>query len=419
MLANSDGQRDVDENRAVRASYAAVQATAGISASTCHIEPDSDRTLIYSSTATLSASELGKQPSSPHDLRVALVAPPFIPVPPRKYGGTELFIAQLATELHQAGAKVIVYANGESDLGEIEVRSKYPKSAWPLYGTTDEVLKNLDNTAWAIRDALTCCDIIHLNDAVGLAFEPFTNVPFVYTMHHPHIPVLTEHYQEFPRVNFVTISDFQRAREPLPRIRTIHHGLNFSTYRLQVQKSNYLSFLGRIAPCKGTDLAIAIAKKVGIPLKIAGDVQPLNQDYFDQEIKPHLDGEFIQYLGEADLPAKNELLGNSAAMLFPITWDEPFGLVMIEAMACGTPVLGLARGSVPEIVKPGVSGYVCQSLEELVASIQCLGKLSPARIRSYVEEHFSVARMTRQYLEIYHSALVRSERDHTHAPAVI
>ncbi len=142
-------------------------------------------------------------------------------------------------------------------------------------------------------------------------------------------------------------------------MRTIHHGIDLNAYRLQTKKQDYLSFLGRIAPIKGTHLAIEVAKKSGIPLKIAGEVQPIFQDYFDSMIKPHIDGKFIEYVGEADLAAKNELLGNSLAMLFPIQWNEPFGLVMIEAMACGTPVLALPGGAVEEVVRDGISGFVC------------------------------------------------------------
>src|SRR5439155_21276517 len=134
---------------------------------------------------------------------------------------------------------------------------------------------------------------------------------------------------------------------------------------LKTKKQKYLSFIGRIAPVKGTHLAIEVAQKSGIPLKIAGQVQPAFQDYFDVEIKPKIDGKFIEYIGEADMDAKNELLGDSMAMLFPIQWNEPFGLVLVEAMACGTPVLALPGGSVPEIVRDGVSGYLCTSVEEM------------------------------------------------------
>jgi glycosyltransferase involved in cell wall biosynthesis len=148
-----------------------------------------------------------------------------------------------------------------------------------------------------------------------------------------------------------------------------------------------------------------------MPLKIAGQIQPRDREYFAREIKPHLDGNFIEYVGEVDLAAKNDLLGNSSAMLFPIRWNEPFGLVMIEAMACGTPVLASSGGSVAEVVRPGISGYVCSSVQQLVTSVQQLPALAPANIRKYVERHFSSASMARAYLQTYRESI----GEHLHA----
>jgi len=187
------------------------------------------------------------------------------------------------------------------------------------------------------------------------------------------------------------------------RARTILHGIDLSQYRLYEQKQQYLSFIGRIAPIKGTHLAIEVAERAGIPLKIAGDVQPINRDYFEAKIKPKIDGKFIEYIGVADLKAKNELLGNSLAMLFPIKWDEPFGLVMVEAMACGTPVLALAGGSVPEIVRDGVSGYLCRNVRELAKRAKQI-QIPPRIIRNYVEKNFSLERMVAEYALVYEEA---------------
>ena len=170
------------------------------------------------------------------------------------------------------------------------------------------------------------------------------------------------------------------------------------------QKQQYLSFIGRIAPIKGTHLAIAVAKHAGIPLKIAGDIQPMHREYFEAKIKPHIDGKFIEYIGLADLEAKNELLGNSMAMLFPIKWDEPFGLVMVEAMACGTPVVSLPGGSVPEIVRDGISGYICHSVSEMAKRIKNI-QISPRALRQYVQENFSLERMVAQYASLYEEAV--------------
>ena len=328
-------------------------------------------------------------------MRIALVAPPFITVPPTRYGGTELFIAQLAEGLQQRGVDVVVYCNGESTV-PVERRSLYEKAQWPLEGEIYDNLKDLNHTSWALQDAAESCDIIHVNNVPGIVFSRFLRQPVVYTMHHPHLDGLSEIFDYYPEVQYVTISDFQRRLERVPRIRTIYHGLELDQYHCCAeQKQDYLAFIGRIAPTKGPHLAIEVAKRSGMPLKIAGEVQPMFREYFEQQIEPHVDGKFIQYIGEADLEEKNELLGGARALLFPILWDEPFGLVMIEAMACGTPVLALPGGSVPEIVQPDISGYVCRDIEEMTARVKALA-IPPGTVRAYVEERFSLERMVKE-----------------------
>jgi glycosyltransferase involved in cell wall biosynthesis len=315
------------------------------------------------------------------------------------YGGTELFVGQLALGLKAIGIDVVVYTNGESTL-PMEKRWLYEKAQWPIEGEMYDNLKDLNHTSWAIRDAAATCDIVHLNNVAGLVCSRFVDKPFVYTVHHPYVRGLHDFYNFYPAVSYVTISDSQRVQLTLAKIRTIHHGIDMSAYQPNLNKRSYLSFLGRIAPIKGTHLAIEVAKRSGIPLKIAGEVQPIFRDYFDSQIKPHLDGKFIEFVGEADLETKKELLGNSAALLFPILWDEPFGLVMIEAMACGTPVLALSRGAVPEVVKNGISGYLCSSPEEMAAQAKELD-LDPVSVRRYVEENFSAASMVAKYTALY------------------
>ena len=346
-------------------------------------------------------------------IRIALIAPPFIAVPPARYGGTELFIAHLAEGLQDRGHDVVVYANGESEIG-VEVRWLYPHNHWPIKGEMSETLKEMVHTAWAMRDAARDCDVIHTNSIPGIPHSQFLNLPLVHTIHHEQEDVLSEFYSHFPDVHYVTISDFQRKREKMPLMRTIHHGIDLDRYNCCSTKRGYLSFLGRIAPIKGPHLAIAVAKKSGIPLKIAGEVQPMFQDYFDSEIKPHVDGKFIEYIGEADLEDKNELLAHSIAMLFPIQWNEPFGLVMIEAMACGTPVLALPGGSVEEVVQDGVSGYVCRSVDEMVSRVRDVGsRLPPQQVRQYVQKYFSVDRMAGDYERLYQEVVTPRSRDHS------
>ena len=349
-------------------------------------------------------------------MRVALIAPPFIPVPPKKYGGTELFVAQLAEGLKKQGLDVVVYANGESTV-QAEVRYLYETSQWPIEGEVFANLTDFNHSAWAIRDAIKTCDVLHANSAPALTMSRLIDKPMVYTMHHVHEETLSNFYAYHPEIEYVTISDFQRHREKMPRMRTIHHGLDTNLYTWRDGKREYLSFLGRIAPMKGTHLAIEAAKKSGIPLKIAGEVQPCYRSYWESQVKPHVDGKFIEYIGEADLPAKNELLKNSLAMLFPIQWNEPFGLVMIESMACGAPVLAFSGGAVEEVVADGVSGFVCKDVDDMASRAKALAShFKQEKVRAYVEEHFSVERMAADYAELFREVV--ASRELLAAPAV-
>jgi glycosyltransferase involved in cell wall biosynthesis len=335
-------------------------------------------------------------------MKVGIVAPPFIPVPPRKYGGTELFIAQLTSMLMRMGHDVIVYANGESTVSA-EVRWIFPTTEWPV-DPASAVVKNLTHVAWAVRDAAAACDIVHLNDALGVFFSEFIGPPVVHTLHHPHEPQLSDIYQRYPEVHYVTISRFQQQQEHMARLRTIHHGIPLDKYEFRDRKQPYLCFLGRIAPVKGPHLAIDVAKRTGLPLRMAGEIQPMFRGYWETAVRPQVDGRHIEYVGEADHDLKCELLSNAMALLFPIQWDEPFGLVMIEAMACGTPVLALSGGSVEEVVKPGVSGWICRDVDEMAARALALA-IPAATCRQFVSERFSAESMAANYAALYHDAL--------------
>jgi glycosyltransferase involved in cell wall biosynthesis len=332
-------------------------------------------------------------------MRAAIIAPPFIPVPPQTYGGTELFIAQLASGLTELGHEVVVYANGESRL-PCEVRWLYERSDWPLGDPAMGTLKNLVHTAWAMRDLGDEFEVVHLNDTLATVFTPFVRTAAVKTLHHPHEPSLSAVYERHPDITYVAISEFQRQQHSMPRLCTIHHGLRVTDYTFEPQKGEYLLFLGRIAPLKGTHLAIDIARRTGRPLKIAGEIQPPFREYWEHQVAPYVDGRQIEYVGEADFAAKNELLAHARAMLFPIQWDEPFGLVVIEAMACGTPVLALPGGSMPELVKDGVNGYLCADAAEMAHRAAHLD-IDPAACRAYVDTHFGIDLMVRRYETLF------------------
>jgi glycosyltransferase involved in cell wall biosynthesis len=338
-------------------------------------------------------------------MRIALIGPPFIEIPPRRYGGTELFIGALACELHRRGHDVTVYGNGESRL-PCRVKWRYAHADWPLDDPLRSQLKNADHTAWAIQDAAASADVVHLNDVVGVPFTRFIDLPTVLTVHHPHEPALTQQYMQYPRIHYVMISRWLARREPMPQGHVVHHGIRVTDYTFSNEKDDYVAFLGRMAPCKGPHLAIEAARLAGVRLKLAGEIQPVFREYWEEQVRPQIDGDQIEYVGEADHTLKNALLSRARALLFPIQWEEPFGLVMIEAMACGTPVLALAGGAVDEVVRVGVNGWICRDVADMAAHAASLDVPPPIACRQFVAEHFPVARMADRYLEVYRRALV-------------
>jgi glycosyltransferase involved in cell wall biosynthesis len=239
------------------------------------------------------------------------------------------------------------------------------------------------------------------NDALAVPLTRFFGPGrTVLTIHHPHEPPLSELYLRHPSVHYVAISAAQAAHERMPNLSVIHHGIDLDEYRLSTGPRRYFAFLGRIAPCKGVREAIDVAHRTGIPLKIAGEIQPLFRRYWETEVRPLVDGRNVEYVGEADLDGKNELLAGARALLFPIQWDEPFGLVMIEAMACGTPVLAIGRGSVPEVVDHGLTGWICRDVDEM-AEAALTRRIDPVACRRRAEERFSVERLGDDYERLY------------------
>lgn len=342
-------------------------------------------------------------------MKIAMISTPYLPVPPKGYGGTELIVGLLTDQLVKRGHDVVLYATGDSHT-TAALKARYQRSVWPPKSIYMNPVKEIDHVSWAIREAEEWgAEVIHIHCALGIALQSYTKIPMVYTIHHPWDEESCSYYQRYQNVHYVAISDYQRQRHGrLMKLRTIHHGLDLSRYTFQANKEGYLAFLGRIAAVKGVHLAIEAARRAGMRLIIAGDIQPIHRDYFEREVEPRIDGEQIEYIGEADHEMKVDLLKAANALLFPIQWDEPFGLVMIESMACGTPVVAFPGGSVPEIVKNGVSGYIVNSVAEMAAKIAELNTLTPVIIRDYCQRYFSHDRMADEYEAVYQQAAAES-----------
>lgn len=358
-------------------------------------------------------------------LKIAQVAPPWVSIPPKKYGGTETVISNLTEELVRRGHEVTLFASGDSTT-KARLVSAFPKALYdsgvpwtngfyPLYHAV---------TAFERADEF---DIIHDHfQFFGLCFSAFTKTPVVST-HHGDFETAekdTAKYQILKKFRdnfFVSISDSQRKYSSigLNFIATVYNGIDLKEFKFSDKSDNYLVWLGRITEKKGILIAIEAAKKAGLPLKIAAKVDinnPPDVEFFEKKVKPLIDGKSVYYLGEADFIQRNDLLRNALALLNPIQWNEPFGLVMPEAMACGTPVIAFDRGAIREIVKDGQNGFIVEPLNKnkeintdgLVEAIGNIGKISRKECRKTVEENFTVKIMADKYEEVYYRILEKN-----------
>ncbi|MBR0707984.1 glycosyltransferase family 4 protein [Bradyrhizobium liaoningense] len=342
-------------------------------------------------------------------MRIAQVAPLFESVPPRLYGGTERVVYFLTEELVRQGHKVTLFASGDS-ITSAELVPCTPRALRldpDVHDPFPHHMLLLDK----VRQRAEDFDLLHFH-VDYLHFPLFrTHAGRTLTTLHgrqdlaDHMPF----YAHFPEMPLVSISNAQRA--PLPRanfVATVYHGLPLDLHKPTFEpRCGYLAFLGRISPEKRPDRAIAIARETGLPLKIAAKVDKSDETYFRDVIAPMLDGGGVEFIGEINESQKTEFLGNAAGLLFPIDWPEPFGLVMIEAMACGTPVLAFRSGSVAEIVEDGINGRIVESVEEAVQAMPSLLALDRRAIRARFEERFSATRMAADYVKVYQKLLRR------------
>jgi glycosyltransferase involved in cell wall biosynthesis len=342
----------------------------------------------------------GEKPAK--SMRIAQVAPLYESVPPRLYGGTERVVSWLTEELVSLGHDVTLFASGDSVTNARLV--PVCKRALRLDSDCIDPLPHhvlmLEQVFRQARDF----DLIHFHtDYVHFPLTRREQTPCLSTLHgRLDLPDLVPIYENFREVPLVSISD--RQRQPFPWVNwqgTVHHGLPRSAFAFDEGKSGYLAFLGRISPEKGVDQAIEIAKRSGRVLKIAAKVDPADREYFEKVIKPLLDHPLVQFIGEIGSAEKNAFLGNAAALLFPINWPEPFGLVMIEALACGTPVIAHPFGSVPEIVADGTTGFIALDIDSAVDAVERIGEIDRRNCRKHFEQHFTAERMAQNYLDIY------------------
>jgi glycosyltransferase involved in cell wall biosynthesis len=335
-------------------------------------------------------------------MKIAQIAPLVESVPPSLYGGTERVVSWLTEELVRQGHDVTLFAAGDSRT-KARLEAIVPR-ALRLDGIHNSLPYNiimLDRVAIRQQDF----DILHFHIDFfhyplfrGMARRTLT------TLHgRQDLPELPDIYRAFPHMPLVSISDNQRL--PVPPVNwqgTVPHGLPEGLLRQGTGEGGYLAFLGRICADKGILPAIEIARRAGLSLMVAAKVDPADQKYFDQSVKPVLENSpHVIFIGEIDDSQKQQFLGNAKALLFPISWPEPFGLVMIESMACGTPVIAFNCGSVPEILEDGVTGFVVNTVEEAALSVGKLDDLSRTRIRGRFDERFSAETMARAYVKIY------------------
>jgi glycosyltransferase involved in cell wall biosynthesis len=343
-------------------------------------------------------------------MKIAQVAPLTEAVPPKLYGGTERVVAYLTDALVELGHEVTLFASGDS------VTKATLAPMWPRALRLDPNVKDhfvplfmqLETVARRAHEF----DVIHCHlDYFGYPLLRRLGTPSITTLHGrldlPELPALYDLYGDIP---VVSISDSQRV--PLPQanyVATVLHGLPQNLLAKGSGRGGYLAFLGRISPEKAPDAAIRIAAKAGIPLKIAAKVDRVDQEYFKTTVEPLLSLGDVEFIGEIREDQKEEFLGNAAALLFPIAWREPFGLVMIEAMACGTPVIAVENGSVPEVLENGVTGFIVHSEQQAIDAVGRIGSLDRDRIRAEFDRRFTAHRMAQNYLKLY-ARLIQARR---------
>jgi glycosyltransferase involved in cell wall biosynthesis len=343
-------------------------------------------------------------------MRIAQVAPLYESVPPKLYGGTERVVSYLTEELVRQGHDVTLFASGDS-VTQARLVAPCPSALRLDPRCVDRLAPHIALVDQVLQRAHEF-DLIHFHiDYLHYPASRYCQVPHVTTLHgRLDLLDLVPLYKQFPELPLISISNAQRT--PLSWLNwqaTVYHGLPDDLYQLCPRGGEYLAFVGRISPEKRLDRAIEIARRAGRKLKVAAKVDQADREYFEQTIRPLLDAPEVELIGEIGDREKVDFLGNAAALLFPIDWPEPFGLVLIESMACGTPIVAWRCGSVPEVIDEGITGFICESMEEAVHAVSRIGDLSRARCRQQFEARYRASRMADDYLRIYERLVDRSQ----------
>lgn len=339
-------------------------------------------------------------------LKIAQVAPLYESVPPKLYGGTERVVSYLTEELVRVGHEVTLFASGDS-VTKARLIPACRRSLRLDKGCEDQLVHHI-GMLQLILDRIDEFDLIHFHiDYLHFPLSRVIQLQHVTTLHgYLGIPDLKPFYANFREMPLISISYEQRR--PLPDVNwvgNVYHGLPDDLLEPKYSQGKYLAFLGRISPEKGLERAIEIAIRSGIPLKIAAKIDQKDQEYFEQCIRVLLDHPLIEFVGEIAEGQKNEFLGDAIALLFPIKWHEPFGLVMIESLACGCPVVAYSIGSVCEVIEHGITGFIVANQDDAVKAVKNIGLISRQECRRVFEERFTASRMTQDYLSLYNRAL--------------
>lgn len=334
-------------------------------------------------------------------MRIAQVAPLQVAVPPAGYGGTERVVSELTEELVACGHEVTLFASADSHTSaRLVPMVERPINFDPEVDATALHLAMLDE----VYDQAGRFDIIHSHlDSLTLPFTEHTATPTVITLHgNLTAPDAQRLYRRYCNAYYISISDSQRSAAPdLHYAATIHHGVTVDSFPFEAEPGSYLVFVGRMSPEKRPDIAIEVAKRAGIPLKIAAKVDHAEVPYFREVIEPLLDHPLIEWLGQVGESAKRELMAHARALVLPIDWPEPFGMVFIESLACGTPVLTCPRGAALELLEDGVTGYSCRDVDALVEAVRTVDRISRAGCRAYANWRFDVHQMAARYVSVY------------------